>query len=805
MLEIKNAKKFFNKGKRNEIKAIDDTTLTLGDNGLVALLGPSGCGKTTLLNVIGGLDNLKSGEVLINGERVNNKFSYKTDEIRNINVGYIFQDYKLIENMSVYENVAIVLKMIGIKDPNVIKERVEYSLEKVGMLRYKRRPASMLSGGERQRVGIARAIVKDPLIILADEPTGNLDSKNSLEVMKIIKAISKEKLVVLVTHEVTLAKFYASRIIEISDGKVVKDYKNEHNGTLDYENENTFYLKDFENHETFKDKNRNVEVYSNNKDKLKISLVIENGNVYIKSENDLKISIVDEESSTQFVDDHYKEVSSEDIVSYNFDIDRIDNKKYSSIFSFVGLLKNGFRKVFGYSPLKKILLAGFFLSGMFLMYAVSSIFGVLNVRDSDFVTYNKEYLIVNKKKVELDEFLNIENRKDVDYILPGDSSVRMKIMLNDYYQTNENYDDLIGSITSIKIINDKDIILGRMPLNKNELVVDKLVIKRMIESPFSSSIMSGLFNEEEALNRVVKVDGMDDFVIVGIVDNSSPSIYTFEDNMLNIIANSVEIGMYDSTTSVVDYNLYKDKIKLTKGRYPENDYEVILNSRNEYVVSLNSQTKTKVGDRSLKVVGFYDSEYDYDLYLVNNNTVKYNLINNKDDMTILSNDKDKTLNDLRSDKLNIRDSYTYSKEAFMDERRESVNNKLLIANIILAISLVEIYLMIRSSFLSRVKEVGILRAIGVKKLDIYKMFFGEIFAVSTLASLPGIIFMSYILKVMTESETFSMLTSEYMINPFIFVITLLFVYLFNLVVGLLPVFNTIRKTPAAILSRYDVD
>ena len=211
------------------------------------------------------------------------------------------------------------------------------------------------------------------------------------------------------------------------------------------------------------------------------------------------------------------------------------------------------------------------------------------------------------------------------------------------------------------------------------------------------------------------------------------------------------------------------------------------------------------GDRSLKVVGFYDSEYDYDLYLVNNNTVKYNLINNKDDMTILSNDKDKTLNDLRSDKLNIRDSYTYSKEAFMDERRESVNNKLLIANIILAISLVEIYLMIRSSFLSRVKEVGILRAIGVKKLDIYKMFFGEIFAVSTLASLPGIIFMSYILKVMTESETFSMLTSEYMINPFIFVITLLFVYLFNLVVGLLPVFNTIRKTPAAILSRYDVD
>ena len=129
--------------------------------------------------------------------------------------------------MSVYDNVALSLKMIGIKNKKEIQKRVNYVLEAVKMYRYRNRPAKMLSGGEKQRVAIARALVKNPSIVIADEPTGNLDSKNSLQVMNIIKAISKEKLVILVTHEVDLANFYASRIIELQDGKIVKDYENE--------------------------------------------------------------------------------------------------------------------------------------------------------------------------------------------------------------------------------------------------------------------------------------------------------------------------------------------------------------------------------------------------------------------------------------------------------------------------------------------------------------------------------------------------------------------------------------------------
>ena len=133
----------------------------------------------------------------------------------------------MLDNLTVYDNVAIALKMIGLKDKEEIQKRVNYVLECVKMYRYRNRPAKMLSGGERQRVAIARAIVKNPNIVIADEPTGNLDSQNSIEIMNIIKAISKERLVVLVTHETELAKNYASRIVEIQNGKIIKDYQND--------------------------------------------------------------------------------------------------------------------------------------------------------------------------------------------------------------------------------------------------------------------------------------------------------------------------------------------------------------------------------------------------------------------------------------------------------------------------------------------------------------------------------------------------------------------------------------------------
>ena len=190
-----------------------------------------------------------------------------------LNVGYVFQNYNLVDNMTVFDNVAIALRMVGVKDKKEIEEKVNYVLEKVGMYRYRNRYADMLSGGERQRVGIARAIVKNPAVVIADEPTGNLDSRNTLEVMNIIKEISEEKLVILVTHEEELADFYASRIIKLLDGKVISDEVNDSAEGLDYRVENKIYLRDIKEHKRINSGRYNIDFYNDSGDELKLDIV----------------------------------------------------------------------------------------------------------------------------------------------------------------------------------------------------------------------------------------------------------------------------------------------------------------------------------------------------------------------------------------------------------------------------------------------------------------------------------------------------------------------------------------------------
>lgn len=795
MIELRSVNKYFNKGKKNEIHVINNTSLNL-DKGLVAFLGNSGCGKTTLLNTIGGLDKIKSGNIYINGKKISSKCAYKVDKIRNLSVGYIFQDYKLIDNMSVYDNVAIVLTVMGLKNKQEIKKRVEYVLDKVGMLRYKKRPAGMLSGGERQRVGIARAIVKNPSVILADEPTGNLDSKNSLEIMKIIKAISKEKLVILVTHENSLAKFYASRIIELEDGKIVKDYENKHDDDLDYDIENEFYLKDFKNHRKAED----INIYSDDLSKLNLDIVVKNGNIYIKSNDSNKIQVVDDNSGIEFINDHYKKVTTSDIDKYNFDFNSIidDNykKRYSSIFNPITLITNGFKKVFNFPVLKKILLIGFFISAMFIMYSVGSISATLKIDDKDFVSKNRNYLEVDTKKVNVNDYLAYEIKEGVNYILPGSSIVSFRVKYDDYYQTSVYEDNLSGSLSSISMISEKDLLYGNMPQSDNEIVVDKLSIENMFEEQRFSK-MSGITSPEDLLDKEVYINNMNPYKIVGITGLESPSIYVNDSEFINIIYNSSE-----EENTILDYNIFLNKIELREGRYPTNDYEVIVNISNKESMKLNKQIDTTINNTKLTVVGYYFSENNYQYMFVNNNTIKYSTIESKSNIIIYPSDKDKVIEEFRNLNLNIKDTYDQSKKDYKKEIRENVQSNLLVCGIILLISLIEIFLMIRSSFLSRIKEIGIYRAIGVKKGDIYKMFFGEIFAITTIASMPGLIFMAYVLKTLSSISFVSRL---FIINPLIVIISIIFVYLFNIIVGLIPVFTTLRKRPAQILSRHDLD
>ncbi len=818
MLKLEKVNKYYNKKRKNQIHVIDNTSLNLGNKGLVALLGPSGCGKTTLLNTIGGLDKINSGKIYVNNERITKRSSSKIDKIRNVNIGYIFQDYNLIDNITVYDNVTLTLRMIGFKNKDEIKKRVSYVLEKVNMYRYRNRLAGMLSGGERQRVGIARAIVKNPNIILADEPTGNLDSKNTIEIMNIIKSISQDKLVILVTHEKDLAYFYASRIIELQDGKIVVDKDNNHEKDLDYRLDNKIYLKDFKSHDKINKNNCKLDFYSDNEEELNVEIAIRNNNIYIKNNTNNKIEVIDESSSIEFVDDHYKKISKSDYENYKFDLEELSNKdkkvKYTSIFNPITLLVNGFKKIFDYTFLKKLLLLGFILSAMFILYSISNIVGVSSVHDKDFIQQHRDYLTIVMNDVEVKDYLAYEKLDGVSYLLPGDSIINLEITNKDFYQVSNAISYIKGSLASINMINEDKLIMGKMPSNSNEIVLDKMVIDAFLDEYSSKQI--GIINDEDLLDREVSVGKYLKFKIVGIIDNNNPSIYTNEDNFVNMIAqtNNYAYDSYsyyktdslvendNSEIPVIDYNTKSGSVTLTKGRKPSKDYEVVVNIDNKDSMPLNKRIDVKVNGTKLKVVGYYTDKYSSNIMYTNNNTVKYSLIENKNNIIVYGENKEELLNIFKEKNVNIEDSYTKARKEYVETQRDNNTIMVVIASIILVVSFVEMFLIIRSSFLSRIKEVGILRAIGVMKKDIYKMFLGEIIAITSTASMLGYIFMIYVINQLMKVKY---LESMYALNAQIIIFGILIIYLFNIIVGLLPVANTLRKTPAAILSRNDVD
>lgn len=221
MLELKNIKKIY-ASENEEVEALKGVDLKFRESEFVSILGQSGCGKTTLLNIIGGLDRYTEGDLQINGKSTKDFKDKDWDSYRNYSVGFVFQSYNLITHQSVLSNVELALTISGISKKER-KERAIKALEDVGLKDQIHKKPNQLSGGQMQRVAIARALVNNPDIILADEPTGALDTKTSIQIMEILKEISKTKLVIMVTHNPELAEKYSSRIIKILDGKIIDD------------------------------------------------------------------------------------------------------------------------------------------------------------------------------------------------------------------------------------------------------------------------------------------------------------------------------------------------------------------------------------------------------------------------------------------------------------------------------------------------------------------------------------------------------------------------------------------------------
>ena len=222
MLKLLNITKEYRIDDNDVTLALNNVSIEFRQNEFVSILGPSGCGKTTLLNIVGGLDRYTSGDIQVDGVSTKEFDDVDWDTYRNQRIGFVFQSYNLIPHMNILKNVALCLTLAGVSKEERIERAME-ALRKVGLADQAKKRPNQLSGGQAQRVAIARALVNNPDIILADEPTGALDTESGIQIMELLKEVASDRLVVMVTHNPQLAEEYSTRIVYLKDGEVVGD------------------------------------------------------------------------------------------------------------------------------------------------------------------------------------------------------------------------------------------------------------------------------------------------------------------------------------------------------------------------------------------------------------------------------------------------------------------------------------------------------------------------------------------------------------------------------------------------------
>jgi ABC-type lipoprotein export system ATPase subunit len=804
MIKVRNVNKYFNKNKLSEIHVLNDIDVQFSDKGLVILKGVSGSGKTTLLNVLGGLDRINSGEICVDNESIR---AYKTniwDTIRTKKIGYIFQNYYLIPKLTVFENVSIVLKMIGVTDELEIERRVHYILKQVGMYNFRKRNANQLSGGQQQRVAIARALVKNPKIIIADEPSGNLDSKNTIEIMNIIKKISKQRLVVLVTHEQSIADFYGDRIIEITDGKIVDDYPNESSEPYSFVDNDSYYLKDFKYQDTF----GNFNFYSNStqedlKDKVKVSLIYENDCLVLDVTGSIKkVRLASENSGIKVLDEHNQSVDKNTFLDTDYQTDeiKIDEKQQNkeNIYTFKNNFKNAVLNFLNMTKLKKTMIIGLMISGMITAVA-SSIIGNRFFDDYVGETELENYVYFTKQSysMEIEEISSLSENDSSFWINPYPTE-SIRISIPSTYTTAQTY-ELEGSLDLIDHISEEDIIYGRMPENIYEIVVD-LSVYTNNNDPFSELTKFGVWSPDQLLGEKVFIRESE-IEIVGISDVSSQLIFGDRTTLTLLSFKSFGITSYFLSLEL----LGEGAVELVDGSMPvPGSKEVLIPYNYGNGVPSWAFDNGPYERNGVIISGTYDKAtipFDRLLYLAYNTDIEnYVFMQTIGDMRVYTNNPQDLLDKMEDQDLIA--SWSYG-DTLIEAGIEQ--NKLMpilyISILILLFSGLGFYYMMRSSMLSRIYEISVYRALGMKKSSIMRGFTAELLVVTTTTTLIGYSFASLLIL---NFQSISYLKSIAYINGSSFILGILMVYIINLVFGRISIRRQLSKTPAELLSNYDM-
>ena len=754
MLELKKIKKDYKTGDfiQHALKNID---LSFRENEFVAILGPSGSGKTTLLNIIGGLDRYTTGDLIIDGKSTK-KFKDKDwDAYRNHAVGFIFQSYNLISHISVLENTMMGMTLSGVSFRERKRKALEL-LDKVGLKDHAYKKPNQLSGGQMQRVAIARALANDPKIILADEPTGALDSKTSMQIMELIKEISKDKLVIMVTHNKELAENYASRIVNMKDGEIIGDSNpidnNVKTGNLKITKTSMSFLTalklSFENIKTKKGRTI-LTSFASSIGIIGIALILSLSNGF-------------------------------NIEVENFEQDSLSQSPIMITNQTVQMDENTLNELKGDNEKEKY--------------------------PSEKMVYSKNDIsdtIIHTNKI-TDDYVNYIDKMDMDNIsgisyIKGTNTILLSKNGDDYKFLNDNSSSFTNNILPYSpsdslIDKNYDVLAGK--------VTDEAGLVLFVDSynRISSSLLESLGLDESAsfediLNKEIKVIFNDDYYkkINGnfIVENDLEKLYDSEESV-SIKIMAIVRGKEDKELITGSSGLYytsalagevisKNKDSLIVKEQEKVDYNVLTHQKFDENTTKDSVLGYLGADVLPMAIYIYPKDFDTK-DKITDYLDEYN--DGKDEEDVIQyTDMAEMISSLSG---NIMDAITIVLIAF--------------SSISLVVSSIMIGIITYISVLERTKEIGVLRALGARKKDITRVFNAETFIIGIFSGLLGVA-IAYLLTIPTNKiiEDLSGLAGVAKLNPIHSIILIIISLTLTVIGGFIPSKMASRKNPVEAL------
>ncbi len=807
MIRITNLNKIYNKGKKNQEHALKDVSLELDSTGLVCILGESGCGKTTLLNTIGGLDTFSGGTIEIDDQKLT-KYSPKIMEpIRNDHFDYVFQNYYLLQDYPVAYNVKLALNRYDLTEEEK-EERVDYVLEMLGIAKYKKKLVSKLSGGQKQRVSIARALVKSPDVILADEPTGNLDEENTLRIMSILKNISRECLVLLVTHEKRIARFFADRIIEIQDGRIIRDENNAAHSSYTRSDDSNIYLKEMER-ETLQKDLAQFNIYREKGTiprKIELTLAWKDDKLYIQNNMPYDILIEGLENGVEILDTERPTLDMADVEQFSYELPKPHGTGKARL-SGREILRMALENIRLMGKKQAFVLGIMLVTAVLLSITMAQFVSSVSIDEDDIRATDSHYVMLDFVKdsfgtedTSLREYIdkNLSDDSHGDIFFAPNGNVYMQgegfVQFSNLTQLLQDY-----SYVPKKRLKEEDLVYGAMPVKRAEVVMDELLIERMeAGNGHVSSLHDG---PESYLGVRLKIPAVNlELVVTGISNTNEPVIYCSQNVLIGIQGTGYQIGNLDELVAedpeAKDQKLKDGQVLMREGLY--NALQVAKNKKNK--VSFRNMEK------KFKVVGTFPDDVNMDYALTDADCVRIRnaMIFDKKTCYIYTDDLAATMDYF--DNRNARKELTSYKvrtsipardevEAYKEERAVDLDARQLITFAIAIISLIMVYFTIKSNAVSRSEELTVYRLIGISKGSILNAYMLEMFFMTCYTSLPAVLVTSGVIKFVSSIPSLQI----YMIFPWWSVLALLLaIYVVHIVISILPVYGILSQPPAAL-------